>query len=874
MSPRYIPRRIGKRPLWGRTDRLAVIIALAASLIATGVVIVYGVLNGNAANESPPPAPVMASASSSPPTPFAPEIEQTDKLLQISPTDTPDGFVIVGGGQHGPMGNKPVSALGPITIRPTDTVILKDVTRFGLNIGGRSIYGAAQHLKNLVPNPGFESGVFGSMIHVAKGATTARVPQAFWDTDWTREDYGIGQPNGFWDGGEYEFMFGAAKGRKGRITQFALEAHENVFYLDGGGATPNEWDVLAIRRDLPGIAAGPRMSTECVSTDVRPGSPGTQSLHLQYGRDPSKYELYMDSEWRDGDKSAGKLMVVRGDWKVSFWAKGKGIADRVRVMFHREGEGSFIDESIRLSPDWQLIERTFSVPDGKDKLGPYSEGDYHALLVLSVSLETEGQAWLDDLTLEPAAEKNSTVFTDAFVNRLKELRPGVLRDWSVQHGDTLDNQLTEPFARKTCGYSPKQRAANEWGFSLHEFLQLCNEVGAEPWYVMPPMWSEHDVRGLMEYLATPADGQHPFADRRAKLGQSAPWTEVFKRIHIEFGNEMWGEASANDPFFGASALGGERLGKMANERFTMLRESQFFNQDKINLIIGGQFYYPGRQGEIDATGNNHREIALAPYFGDDKNHANDEELFYPMFARPFEDVETGRMKLSQDELDKGGKKTGLAIYEINFHTTGGEAPIDSTNDFVTGAGGALALPLYMLVYQRDMGAKNQCAFTALQFSFGIGDNRYVRVWGLLRDIAATARKRPTWLGLELVNRVIQGDMVAVDIEGERTGWTQKPINSVENEITVPYVHAFAYKSGSTRSLILFNLNLTATASVAIDLGNANGSVTRHQIAPKSLRENNEDAENVTIDTDTIALPSPLSIDLPAHSLTALAWSLP
>ncbi|NUM55984.1 MAG: hypothetical protein HUU46_20275 [Candidatus Hydrogenedentes bacterium] len=768
---------------------------------------------------------------------------------------------------------KPSAPSGPITIRPTDTVILKDVTRFGLNIGARSTYGAAQHLKNLIPNPGFEAGVFGSMIHAAKGATTVRVAQAFWDTDWTREDYGIGQPAGFWDGGEYEFTYGAAKGRTGRITRFALENHENVFYLDGGGPAPNEWDVLVVRRDLPGLVAGPRMATDCVSNDVRPGSPGKQSLHLKAGGEWSKCEVYMDSEWRDGDKSAGKLIVVRGPWKISFWAKGKGVADRIRVMFHREGEGSFIDESIKLSPQWQLIERAFTVPDGADKLGPYNEGDYHPLLVLSLSVDNDGgQVWLDDAALEPANEKNPTVFTDAFVNRLKELRPGVLRNWSTQHGNTLVNEIAEPFERKTNGYSPRQRAAGEWGFSLHEFLQLCKEIEAEPWYVMPPMWSERDVHGLMEYLAGPADGAHPYADRRASLGQQEPWSDVFKRIHIEFGNEMWGEASANDPFFGASALGGERLGTMANERFALLRASPFFKDDKINLIIGGQFYYPGRQGEIDATGNHHREIALAPYFGSDKEHANDDELFYPLFARPFEDVATGRMKQSQDELDRGGKKTGLAIYEINFHTTGGEAPIDVTNDFVTGANGALALPLYMLVYQRDMGAKNQCAFTAIQYSFGIGEGRYVRVWGLLRDIAATARKRPTWLGLELVNRVIQGDMVAVDIEGTRNGWTQRPINTVENEIDVPFVHAFAYKNGNTRSLIVFNLNLTDATSVNVAIeGAASGPITRHQIAPKSLHDDNEDAETVSIVTDLLEATNPTTLELPAHSLTALEW---
>lgn len=855
--------------MWTRTDRLAVMVALGVSVAATAAIVVAGIfLRGTP----------RSNAVAVPSAPSAPQLE-AKPAEDTASNKGPETVAALPVPQQPlvaptPLTVKSAPASGPITIRPTDTVILKNVTRFGLNVGGRSVYGAAQHLKNLIPNPGFEAGLFGSMIHVAKGATTARVPQAFWDTDWTREDYGIGQPAGFWDGGEYEFLYGAAKGRTGRITRFALENHENVFYLDGGGPAPGEWDVLAVRRELAGIVAGPRMDTKCASPEVRPGSPGKQSLHLVNGGDPAKCEVYMDSEWRDGDKSAGKLMIVRGDWKLSFWAKGKGVANRIRVMFHREGEGAFIDESIALKPDWQLIERTFSVPEGKDKLGPYKEGDYHALLVLSIGVETEGgEVWLDDAALEPAGEKNPTVFTDAFVNRLKELRPGILRNWSTQHGDTLDNQLAEPFARKTNAYSPKQRAASEWGFSLHEFLHLCQEVDAEPWYVMPPMWSAHDVRGLMEYLGAPADGQHPYADRRAKLGQKEPWTAVFRHIHIEFGNEMWGEASANDPFFGASALGGERLGKIANDRFALLRESPYFNVDKVNLIIGGQFYYPGRQGEIDATGNNHREIALAPYFGADRDHANDEELFYPLFARPFEDVATGRMKKAQDELDKTGKKTGLAVYEINFHTTGGEAPIEVDNDFVTGAGGALALPLYMLVYQRDMGAKNQCAFTALQFSFGIGEGRYVRIWGLLRDIAATARKRPTWLGLELVNRVMQGDMVAVDFEGERASWKQKPINGIEEELMVPYVHAFAYKNGNMCSAILFNLNLTSSIPVRIALDNANGPITRHQIAPASLHDDNEDAENVYIKTDTLDAQSPLPIELPAHSLTALQWNV-
>lgn len=768
-----------------------------------------------------------------------------------------------------PVASAPES--GPLTIHPTDTVLLKDVRRFGLNVGARSVYGASQHLKNIVPNPGFEAGEYASMLHVDKDATALRVPQAFWDTEWSLDQYGIGQQPGFWDGGEFEFVYGPAKGVTGKIQRFTHENKQNIFYFDNTGPAPNQWDVFIVRKRLDGIAAEPRMDTTCVAVgETRPGSPGKQSFHM--AGPGSRYQLFLDSEWRDGDASAGKLLVVRGEWKLTFWMKAARAGDRIRVQFHREGEKMFVDEIFPLDTEWQKIEHTFKVADGADKLGPYKDGDYHPLLSLSIATEREAEVWLDDLTLEPAGQSNPTVFTDLFVARLKELQPGILRNWSSQLGNSLENELAEPFARRTNGFSPKRRFAGEHGFGLHEFLELCNEVGAEPWYVMPPTWSPTEVRQLIEYLSAPADGNHPYADRRAALGQTAPWTDVFSRVHIEFGNEMWGEASGNDPFFGASAMGGERLGSIANDRFALMRESVFFNPDKINLIIGGQFYYPGCQRDIEAGGSNHREIALAPYFGDNKQHSNDEELYYPLFARPFQDVATGRMRQSFDELLRAGHNTGLAVYEINFHTTGGEAPDDITNDFVTGANGALALPLYMLVYQRDMGAKHQCAFTALQYSFRIGDKRYVRLWGLLRDIAVTARKRPTWLGLELVNRVIRGDMVAVDIEGARKTWRQDAVNSIDEPFDVPYVHAFAFKDGSTRSLILFNLNLKESADVTVRLGEVSRAVTRHQIAPESLHLNNESADRVAISTDSLEATGDLSIELPKHSLTALQWT--
>ena len=106
------------------------------------------------------------------------------------------------------------------------------------------------------------------------------------------------------------------------------------------------------------------------------------------------------------------------------------------------------------------------------------------------------EVWLDDVALYSTDHTNPTVFTDTYVDRLKELSPGILRNWSNQFGSTLDVQLAEPWARQTQGYRPHNRIPGSYSYSLHEFLELCQEIGAEPWYVIPPTFSPEDMSNL------------------------------------------------------------------------------------------------------------------------------------------------------------------------------------------------------------------------------------------------------------------------------------------------------------------------------------------------------------------------------------------
>ena len=779
-----------------------------------------------------------------------------------------------------------------------DEVRVHDVKRLGINVGSHSQWGAAQILKNLIANPGFEAGVYGMAAHSATGSTGARFEQDFWDTSWNNDQYGIGQPEGFWDGADYEIVYGPAKGQAGTVADFTHENNHYTYYLDGDSTPLEHSDVMFVRQQLDGtldVAPGRWDTMSADPTETRPGSPGQQSMRLTAPDQTWKasYEFFMDSPWRDGDRNAGKLLLVKGNWHLEFWAKGNYAGAQLRARFYREGEVDFIDETVSLSTDWQKFEFDVYVSEGADSPGPYTDEEYHPLLGFAFYVpNTDDEAWVDDVALYRADYTNPTAFTDKFVNRLKDLNPGILRNWSNQFGDTLDQQLAEPWARRTQGWRPHEREAGEYSFSLHEFLELCQEVGAEPWYVIAPTFSPEDLVNLVEYLAGPSDaasshdvaaasltenGLHPYADQRAALGQSGPWTDVFPIIHLEFGNELWGSASGSDPFFGASLLGGTRLGAIAHDRFGILQSSPFYNSTMFNLIIGGQAGWPDQQTNIEGHSSNHDSIALAPYFGILDQWDDDATIYYPLFAAPFDWANTGRMGQCKANIDIFGQETELAIYEINFHTTSGAAPLDVRNDFVTGLDGGIALPLHMLVYMRDLGIVNQTAFTALGFAtnFSTNPGEWVRLWGLLRDLEATGRKRPTWLGVELANKAIQGDMLVTVQGSANPSWVQTAINGVETETEVGYVQSFAFQDdGDSYSVVLFNLSLDETQQVRLNLPTQPQSqAARYELASASIHDDNEDAENVSIQTTQLTdFADQYELTLPPHSINVITWN--
>ena len=73
-------------------------------------------------------------------------------------------------------------------------------------------------------------------------------------------------------------------------------------------------------------------------------------------------------------------------------------------------------------------------------------------------------------------------------------------------------------------------------YGVDEFLKTVNEIGAEAVITISYFTgTEQDAADLVEYLNTPCDGKHPWADKRAENGYPDPYGVKY----FEIGNEVW-----------------------------------------------------------------------------------------------------------------------------------------------------------------------------------------------------------------------------------------------------------------------------------------------------------------------------------------------
>ena len=460
---------------------------------------------------------------------------------------------------------------------------------------------------------------------------------------------------------------------------------------------------------------------------------------------------------------------------------------------------------------------------------------------------------------------------------LQTLNPGVLRFWAGQLGDTLDNLIAPQYARQRAGYSAFFTSQDDISFGLQEFLQLCESVGAEPWFVVPSTFSTTDASHLIEYLA--GSSSTPYGSKRAANGHANPWISSFAKIHLEFGNEAW-----NGAFKGGSIEYSAPYGQRAQTIFGAMRKNPAFRHSSFDLVLGGQAVSAGRNQDIQNNCNNNDSFAVAPYLMNTvDSFANNEALFGSTFAEPeaflshegaAEGVSGGLMALNQQAIQASSHPVPLVLYEMNLSTLAGTITQGALNSYVSSLGAGLAVADAMLQQMRQ-GIITQNLWNLTQYNFVRSDRSTAYLWGAVVDMGVTNQRRPQFLALQLANQAIGSNaaMLQTVHSGADPTWNQPLVNTVQLA-GAHYLQSFAFSNGSHNSLVIFNLHRTDILPVTFSGANApSGSVQMEQLKSEHPTDTNEVSAKVNITSTTLkSFDSRSALSLPPFSMTVLNWN--
>ena len=350
----------------------------------------------------------------------------------------------------------------------------------------------------------------------------------------------------------------------------------------------------------------------------------------------------------------------------------------------------------------------------------------------------------------------------------------------------------------------------------------------------------------MEYLGAPANAG--YGKVRAELGHPQPWTEVFRNIYVEYGNEAWNSAG-----YATGSFNGPDHWK---DMTAVGKASPHYSKNVV-FVGGAQAGWPEiAQGVLENAPNLDR-VAVAPYMlhslttGDVAPLDTDDQLFKWVFGFADRRVNHEQGEMRRNFVYASAKQVELAIYEHNYHITSpavkdGGAPIAVRNKIIASLGGGINLINDSLHMMRDLQVRNQCLFNLNQKQF----SEDLKLWGFMPGLnLKDPRYRPSFLATEIANQVIAGDMVeTTHAQDEPTftahgimvwEWNKKP--KFVDYGPLPTIRSYAFKDGKTRGMILVNLDTADARTVRLALPAAvkNTTAKAWRLAADSIAANNE-----------------------------------
>ncbi|MDB0542241.1 hypothetical protein LBW62_13495 [Ralstonia solanacearum] len=592
--------------------------------------------------------------------------------------------------------------------------------RYGINLGGTTTWGAEQLLANVLKNPGLEGGLDRSLLVAGRIGRDTVSDDAPW----------AARPAGFWAGARFTVRSGHHHGAQGVVVS---DATDQVGQAGSLALLP--WpqalargDVIALSRDSNGPI--PLWWTEgavqAAPGQPRPGSPGSQSARLTALGSPATLRHYLDML----GARAGKLLPLAGRWRLSFWVRSTLGQPRLAVHLGRDGALPLVAATLAPEAGWQHHEIVFEAGDS----GPPGP--------ITLSFEASGgELLLDDIALEES-DAGPGGFRRTVVDTLKALRPGYVRDWQGQLGDSAANRFAPPFARRPWRYRAGEA---EWmhGYSVDELFALCAALDARPWVVLP----------------TTLDDDEALVFGR-RLGELARRYRIDETV-VEFGNENW-----NAVFRPAGIMNGATLAQVADTIFARVRQGA--GAAALHFVVGGQYANPDAALALARTSSLTNGLAVAPYLLQRMTRSQDAQAALDAALRE----DTAPLARLAAGTRAAGKS--LDVYEVNFHTTLGDAPASARTALLERAGAGTALARRLML-STLAGSRRQAVYALAGFDTRLdqpdggrgsaGGSAWLPLWGIVRDLGGANRWRPTGLSLQMLNEVAADGVHALDCAG-------------------------------------------------------------------------------------------------------------
>lgn len=810
------------------------------------------------------------------------------------------------------------------TIALDDTKIIQASTkRAGINLGSMNYYDTGQLLKNLVGsiNPGFEPTIT-QQIWVVQlpGTNTTFIDPDAYDT----------VPANYWAGGKFSVVasqFGGAElGCTGTIASNTGPNYPNeinisptftmatpcaapfnigdvVIFSKTTSPTPESWWESNRGGIWTSINGGGKVLSD--TTDLC-SQCGSQALQLNASTSGSAVSV---SEYFDAANTQNLFVLMNGTYQISFWAKAAAGSPSLSVSASRTSAGGFNCGTFTpaLTSTWTQFTFNCKAAESQTATTPGIAG-------LSFSVHG-GAVNLDNVDFERinGDATNTTVFRDEVINTLKTYynissggNGGALRYWLGQNGETADNWTRPDYARMPSAggafYFSGPNGGSARQLSLEDYLIICQLLHAEPYLEIPVTITTTDAAALIEFLA--GSSSTPYGSRRAALGQTSPWTSVFKQIHLSYCNECW-----NGGTFPGQSLPW-RLTQPANEYmhdygvrlaaiFSAMRASSSYSASAFDLVMNAQTAVNWSM-DVEISRAHPDSIEIEGYtYNYVNDYSSDAALWGPAMVEPFERVTdsnepsnfyasvNGYQNIS--ECGASGSETcKVNLYEWGQNTLGGLIDQKHMDYINAGAGEGVISVLEPMLAMQYYGITDTAYFALAEFQNGGLNGRLVKLWGNTVDIGgATNNVRPQFLALSLMNKSVIGPMYACPITNNAT---YNFLGSIANGTAVPpgtpalsnvpYLYAFCFENGAQRSMVLVNSDLTNSHTIAFSGTNPPaGTVTQRQYSPANLNDMNEantgtvtNKAKATVALTTSTLSNPLGLTLPPHSVTALDYT--